>query len=1111
MALSHHQNGKAGTNGTGNESTNPLQKLEWRCVGPHRGGRVVAVAGDPSNLGTFYFGSTGGGVWKTTDGGQYWENVSDGFFQRASVGGLALCPADPNVLYAAMGEATIRGNVSHGDGVYRSTDAGRTWKHLGLERTRNIGKVRVHPQNPDLVYVAALGHAHGPNPERGLYRSSDGGKHWSLVLSRGENAGAVDLVLDPANPRILYASFWEARRGPYELSSGGPGSGLWRSTDGGDTWTDLSNKPGMPKGIKGKIGLAASAQSGRVWAIVEHDQGGVFRSDDGGETWERLNEERNLRQRAWYYSHLCADPQDPNTVWCLNVEMHRSVDGGKTFQVVPAPHGDNHDLWIDPANPQRMILGNDGGGTVSFNGGLSWSTFYNQPTAELYHVTVDAQTPYRLYGAQQDNTTMSVPGRSNRDAITVTEWYEIGGGESGHIAVHPDKPNVVYAGSYQGFLSRYDHATGQLRDVSVWPEEYSGWAAQDFKHRFNWTSPTLISPHDPNTLYTAANVVFRSTNEGESWEAISPDLSRNDPATLGPSGGPITKDNTGAEVYGTVFALAESPVQPGLLWAGSDDGLVHLSRDGGASWQHVTPPELPEWALISAVEPSPHDPAVAYLAATRYKRDDFQPYLFKTEDFGQSWRKITDGIPEDDFTRVLREDPTRPGLLYAGTETGIYVSFDGGEGWRRLGGNLPVVPIHDLVLAQGDLVVATHGRSFWILDDVSLLHQLAAHDGEAASETRLFHPRDTTRFGRLSGFGHSPVPGKNFAFAAGLIPAFNQTTDPDGETKTAWLDAGTNPPNGVVVHYALADEPKEPITLAVLDAEGQEIRSFKSKERKDEETAVGSNGTGNGLATAEPAAPIGAVAGGEDVASDQDEDEKDKEPTVPAKPGLNRFVWNGRHADAAKIATKGGDQPGRDGPLLPPGDYRVRLVVGDREFSESFRILKDPRVVAGEADLAAQFALGLEIRDTLTAVNEAINRIRAVREQADLWAKRTAETPQQEPIAAAAKALKTKLDGIEGELIQTKAKSSQDTLNFPVRLNSKLAALGGSVGAGDTAPTAQQRALFADLSARVDAQLTALRGVEETDIPAFNALVRDAALPAIPPPVAPAPAPAAAD
>jgi len=993
-----------------------------------------------------------------------------------------------------MGEATIRGNVSHGDGVYRSTDAGKSWSHLGLAATRNISKVRVHPTNPDLVYVAALGHAHGPNPERGVYRSKDGGSTWDLVLTQGEDAGAIDLVLDPSNPRIIFAAFWEGRRGPHYMSSGGPGSGLWRSMDGGDTWTDLSDKPGVPKGIKGKIGLAVSpAQQGRVWALVEHDKGGVFRSDDGGETWERLNEDRNLRQRAWYYSHLCADPQDANTVWCLNVETWRSVDGGATFHQVPAPHGDNHDLWIDPANPKRMILGNDGGGTVSFNGGLSWSTLYNQPTSELYHVTADTRTPYRVYGAQQDNTTMSVPSRSNYDAITTTEWYEIGGCESGHIAIRADNPNVVYAGCYQGVLTRYDHAVGQLRDVTVWPEEYSGWGAKDFKFRFNWTSPTMLSPHDPNILYTASNVVFRSTDEGASWDPISPDLSRNDPSTLQPSGGPITKDNTGAEVYGSVFALAESPITANLLWAGSDDGLVHISRDGGKEWTNVTPPDLPVWAQISIIEASPHDPAVAYLAANRYKLDDFAPYLYTTSDYGQTWRKITSGIAADDFTRAIREDPARKGFLYAGTETGIYLSADDGSTWRRLGGNFPVVPVHDLVLAQGDLVVGTHGRSFWVFDDVTILHQLA--DSATGDAAGLLKPRDTIRYGRMQGFGHAPVNGKNFAFAAGMIPAFNQTKDADGETKTTWIDAGTNPPNGIILNYTLAEEPAEPITFAILDASGQEIRSYKSK-KKDEAPATPSD---TGLSAAEPGEGVGAAASGEDTKSDQDTEEKDEEPTVPAKAGLNRFVWNYRYADAAKIATKGGDQPGRSGPIAAPGSYSVHITIGDETLTQDFQILPDPRLTVSADDLKAQFGLGLEIRDTHTKVNEAINRIRSIREQADLWTKRAKNLGGADAIGEAAKALKAKLDGIEAELIQKDAKSSQDTLNFPVKLNSKLAALGGSVSAGDTAPTKQQRDLFADLSMRIDAQLAALAALESEGVAAFNTLIKEASLPAITP------------
>ena len=659
-----------------------------------------------------------------------------------------------------------------------------------------------------------------------------------------------------------------------------------------------------------------------------------------------------------------------------------------------------------------------------------------------------------------------------------------------------DNPNVVYAGCYQGVLTRYDHGSGQLRDVTVWPEAYSGWGAKDFKYRFNWTSPTMLSSHDPNTLFTAANVVFRSTDEGASWEPISPDLSRNDPTTLQPSGGPITKDNTGAEVYGTVFALAESPLQAGLLWAGSDDGLVHVSRNGGKSWENVTPKELPEWALISTIEASAHDPAVAYVAATRYKRDDFGPYLFKTGDFGQSWQEMTGGIPEDDLTRVIRADPGQRGVLYAGTETGVFISYDDGGSWQRLGGNLPVVPVHDLVVAQGDLVVATHGRSFWILDDVSLLHQMAGDAADAGGQDRLFRPRDTVRFGRISGFGHAPVAGRNYTFAAGLIPAYTQTKDADGEKKTAWLDAGTNPPDGVIVHYTLREEPAEPITLAFLDAAGEEVRSFQSK-KQDDEAAATSDDDGAGAAVAEPVAASGSVIGGEDVASA--EDEKDKEPTVPARAGLNRFVWNMRYADATKITSKGGDQPGRDGPIAAPGQYQVRLVVGDQTLAEGFEIRKDPRVTAGQKELEEQFALGLQVRDTLSEVNEAINRIRAIGEQVDGWVKRTNDPAVAETIATAARELKAKLDGIEGELIQTKAKSEQDTLNFPVKLNTKLAGLSGAVGSGDTAPTAQQRALFADLSARLEPQFAALRQVEEEEVAAFNTLIQESALPAIPP------------
>lgn len=1051
----------------------PLDKLEWRCIGPFRGGRVVAVAGDPRDPATFYFGSTGGGVWKTTDAGQYWVNVSDGFFKRASVGGIAVAAADPNVIYVGMGEATIRGNVSHGDGVYRSTDAGRTWKHLGLAATRNISKVRVHPTDPNTVFVAALGHAHGPNPERGIFRSTDGGASWDRVLFRSEEAGASDLCIDPTNPRIMYAGFWQTRRGPYELVSGGPGSGLFRSDDGGLTWTELTYKPGMPKGVKGKVTVAASgARAGRVWAMVEAEKGGVFRSDDWGETWELLCEDRNLRQRAWYYSHIYADPRDPETVWVLNVETWRSVDGGKTFGRVQAPHGDNHDLWIDPANPQRLIIGNDGGATVSLNGGISWSTFYNQPTSEFYHVTVDNRTPYRVYGAQQDNTTFSTPGRSGRDAITAVEWYEIGGGESGYIAIDPRDPNVIYAGSYQGYLTRYDHVRGQLRQIGVWPEEYSGWSAGQQKYRFNWTAPLLISPHDPDTLYIGANVVFRSRDEGHTWEAISPDLSRNDPATLGPSGGPITKDNTGAENYATVFALAESPLQAGLLWAGSDDGLVHLSRDGGETWENVTPANLPEWALISIIEPSPHDAAVAYLAATRYKHDDFAPYLYVTTDYGKNWRKIVNGIAEDDFTRVIREDPAQRGMLYCGSETGVYVSFDDGANWRRLGGNLPVVPIHDMVIAQDDLVLATHGRSFWILDDLSLLRQLGV--AATAAAPALIVPRDTMRLARLFDFGHAPQTGRNYTFVAGLIPAFDQVKTGEGETKRTWLDAGENPPDGVVVHYLLAEAAEGDLALTFRDASGAELRTFKSK-KKDAEPKPGE--------TSEPTS---------------DKPEEDDEPKAPAKAGLNRFVWDMRGAPAQKISSgEGHKDVDRAAPRVPPGRYRVDLTIGAQTRSVEFNIVPDPRARATEAEYAAQYALLRRLRDLLDRTHGAINRVRAVRDQANAWVKRTEKHAAAAEIAEAAKRLNTRLAAAEEQLIQVKAKSGQDTLNFPTMLNAKLSFLAWFIGSSESGPTRAQEHLCDDLAARVEQQIHAIDAALAEDLPAFNALVRATDVPAV--------------
>ena len=1054
-------------------SVEALKALEYRLVGPFRGGRVGAVAGDPSDPRIFYFGSTGGGVWKTTDGGVYWQNVSDGFFQRASVGALALAAADPNVLYAGMGESCIRGNVSHGDGVYRSTDGGKTWSHIGLTDSRHISRIRVHPRDPNLVYVAALGHAHGPNAERGIYRSKDGGQTWEHVLFRSQDAGANDLSMDPHNPRVLYASFWEARRSPWGLTSGGPGSGLFKSTDGGDTWNELSHNKNLPKGLVGKIGVSASgAQPDRVFALVEAEDGAVFRSDDSGQTWERLSEDRNLRKRAWYYHHIFADPRDAETVWVLNEEAWKSNDGGKTFASFAVPHGDNHDLWIDPANSQRMIEGNDGGAVVTYNAGATWSSIYNQPTAELYHVTTDTRTPYRLHGAQQDNTTISVPSRSQLAAITNAESWEIGGGESGYIAVRPDDPNVIFAGSYLGYMTRYDHRTGQSRDIEVWPEEMLGWGAKDAKYRFQWTFPIVLSPHDPNVLYATGNHVFRSTDEGTTWQTSSPDLTRNDPSKFEPSGGPLTKDNTGAEYYGTIFAFAESPIDRGLLWAGSDDGLVHVSRDNGNSWQNITPPGLPEWTLVSMIEASPHDAATAYLAATRYKLDDFTPYLFKTNDYGSNWTRITAGLPDNVFSRVVREDPTRRGLLYAGTETGVHVSFDDGGSWHPLkGSNLPVVPIHDLVVKEpeGDLVLATHGRSFWILDDVGPVR--AVFDDASPVLTK---PRPAVRYMVSSGFGHRAVPGKNYRMPGPVIVTYTQTDDPrTGDKIDHYLDAAKNPPTGAIIDYFLASKPDGDISLGFLRADGTEVRTFSSRNPEEEAKTE----------------------------EEKQAAKKHKEPRIPKEEGLNRFVWNLRYPDATKLeddeVANELMEGGIPGPVVPPGVYKVRLTVGEQTYEQELEVRKDPRVRATDADLDAQFALLKQVHDRLSDTHKAVNELRAIRRRAEDWAARAKDKPELETVEKAARAVVERLKPIEAELIQAQAKSRGDELNFPIRLNGKLAYLKGTIASADDSPTASSRAVFEDLSARLQTQLDQLAEAVATEVAFLNQAIRNANLPPV--------------
>jgi photosystem II stability/assembly factor-like uncharacterized protein len=1002
--------------------------VRYRLVGPFRGGRSAAVTGVPGKPLLFYFGSTGGGVWRTTDGGATWENISDGFF-GGSIGAVAVSESDPHVIYVGGGEKTVRGNVSHGTGMWKSTDAGKTWKHVGLGDTRHIPRVRIHPKNPDIVYAAALGHLYGPNAERGVFRSTDGGRTWSRMLFVNDEVGAIDLVIDPSNPLVLYASTWRVKRTPYSLESGGPGSGLWKSTDGGDHWSEISYRSkGLPKGTLGIIGVAVSpVDPERVWAIVEAEDGGVFRSDDSGKTWTRTSDDRNLRQRAWYYTRIYAAPKNKDEVFVVNVQFLRSGDGGKTFQPIRTPHGDHHDLWIDPTEPARMIVGDDGGAQITANAGAAWTTYHNQPTAQFYRVTTDNHVPYRILGAQQDNSTVRILSRGDGGGIDERDWEPSAGSESGWLAPNPKDPDVVYGGNYGGYLGRLNHRTREARNVSVWPDNPLGHGAADLKYRFQWNFPIFFSPHDPFTLYAGGNVLFKTTDEGQSWQAISPDLTRDDKSKQGPSGGPITKDNTGVEVYCTIFAALESPHERGVLWCGSDDGLLHLSRDGGKSWEKVTPPDLPEWSQINSLEAHPTERGGLYLAATRYKLDDFRPYLYKTTDYGRTWTKIVTGIKDDHFTRVVRADPKRPGLLYAGTESGMYVSFDDGGHWQTFQLNLPVVPITDLAVKNDDLVVATQGRSFWVLDDLTPLHQL--RPDLADHPLHLFTPRAAYR-----------LPGGGFGGGDEGPPPRTQ---------------GQNPPAGAVIAFRLKDAPAkgEKASLEILDAGGAVVRTFTP---------------------------------------DADRPADKWEP----KKGMNRFVWDLRYpaAEGFPGMVIWGGLPA---PRAVPGRYQVRLRVGEQVQVVAFEVLADPRGKATPADFDYQFQFLVAARDKLTETHRAIKQIRDIRDQLTNLRKRLKDVPDSAEVLAAADAVDKQLTAIEETLYQTKAKSSQDVLNFPIRLNNKLASLAGAVSMGDNRPTEQAVRVKDELTAQIDAELAKLRLVLDSDLPRFNDLLARKKVPGV--------------
>ena len=1010
-----------------------FEGMRFRNVGPFRGGRVTAVTGARGDRLTYYFGGTGGGVWKTTDGGGRWEPMSDKDFKTGSVGAVAVAESDPNVVYAGMGEAPIRGNVSKGDGVWKSTDAGRTWTNVGLSGAAQISRVRVHPKDPDLVYVAAQGHVWGPNDERGIFRSADGGRTWKKVLFVDAKTGASDLAMDPVNPRILYAAFWQVYRKPWTLESGGTGGGIWKSADGGDTWKKLAG--GLPEGVVGKIAVAPSpAREGRVWAIVEAEKGGVYRSDDGGEKWTRVNDENKLRQRAWYYTEIYADPKSADTVYVLNTGFYRSRDGGKTFEGIPVPHGDNHDLWIDPDDPLRMIESNDGGANVSVNGGRSWSSIENQPTAQFYRVATDDRTPYRVYGAQQDNTPVVIPSAAPGRGIGRPDWYIVGGCESGWIAPNLADPDVVYGGCYGGSITRTDRRTGEEKEVVAWPQLAIGQAAKDLKYRFQWNAPILVSRFDPKTVYHAAQVLLRSRDEGNTWEEASPDLTRNDKAKQGYSGGPITYDDTGIEVYDTIFCVAESPFDAKTLWAGTDDGLVHVTHDGGKTWKNVTPKGIPEWIQINSIELSPHDRSTAYVAATMYKFDDDRPYLYKTTDDGRTWTKIVAGIPDGAFTRVVREDAVRAGLLYAGTETGLYVSFDAGGHWERFQRNLPVVPITDLAVKNRDLVVATQGRAFWILDDLSPLEQW--NDGLAASPVHLFHPRPALRL-EHAGFGEGGPRGA----------------------------VGENPPGGATIDWWLGAKPaaKEKVGIEIF-AGDRLIREFARKEENDGE--------------------------------EKKEDDGEPEKTIEPKEGLNRFVWDLRMFPPTLLpkAVIWGD---KEGPMVAPGTYRVKLTVGDRSFEDKVEVVPNPAVHANPDDLRRQYAFLEAVRDSLSETHASVIRIRSVKGQIREVLAHAKEIGKDEGLKTPAKSLEDKLTAIEEKLVNPKVKANQDVLNFPPRLDHQFVGLTSVVSSADAAPAPSAYAYYDELKKQLAGIRAELSAVLDKDLAGFNRAVQDAGVPPI--------------
>jgi photosystem II stability/assembly factor-like uncharacterized protein len=1064
-----------------------LEKMEYRQVGPFRGGRSTAVGGFPDDPHAYVMGTTGGGVWITEDAGETWENVTDDFFDVGSIGAVEVAPGDPNVLYVGTGSAGIRGNVSGGKGVWRSTDRGKSWTFLGLPAAGLIAKIQVDPRDADVAFVAVLGNAFGKNEERGVYRTRDGGRTWDRVLFVADSVGAVDLVMNPKNPRELYAGMWRAERKPWTLIDASRVGGLWKTTDGGDNWTRLTD-PDLDNGLPsetlfGRIGLAISpANPLRVWALINAPDpfGGIWRTDDAGDTWEKVNRDRRFRQRHWYYTHLEADPQDYNTLYVLNTGTYRSVDGGKEWSRIQVPHGDVHDLWIHPDDPDAMVLGNDGGAQVSVNGGQTWSTMHNQPTAEFYRLEVDNQFPYRLYGAQQDNSTISVSSRVAGDLSPEQDWLSVGGAESGHISVHPhpDSAHIVWAGNYIGQIDRTNLKTGESRNMILYPQMGDGVAPRDARYRFQWNAPILISRHDPSVVYHASQFVHRTTNGGMSWETISPDLTTNNAEQQSVPGGPLQHDHTGVEVYNTIFVLSESSRDAAELWIGTDDGRVHITRDGGGSWTEITPGDMPAQGTVNSIDLNPNRPGRAVMAVYKYRDNDFRPYVFLTNNFGEDWRLLTDGqngIPEDFPVRVVREDPDREGLFYAGTEFGMFVSFDEGEHWQAFQQNLPRTPIADLRVHRQDLVVATHGRSFWILDDVTPLHTM--QDAVFGRALHVFQPRDATlaRF-RATGGDRAPE----------------------------------SAPNGIVLNYWIGEAATGDVEISVRDGTGTVIRRFQGSLDKEQSGKADDGGGEEGLqedsfpseTESEETEPSPETAEAASEGPDEPEDANLEEEDLEVEKGMNRFVWNLQYPGPDVIPSAQFSLAYTGGLNAPPGTYTLEVKVGGESREVSATVGLDPRIpTVSEADMAAQFELSRQVRDRLTEVHAVIQDVRSIREQVEGFLKRLKDEDDQEPLVTELdslwKGLDEELKIVEGALIQTRNESGQDPINFPSMLDDQLAYLYSHVTTSYGRPTqgAQQR--FQDLVEVTGPILERVRGTVRDQVVGFNRILREAEVGAV--------------